>query len=181
ASAESSNGDAASQDAAGGSAPLVGSTRSTATAARAGAVQAASGGPAATKGPITVGFMVSDYTKTAAAFGITGPPTDPQGGFKGLVAYFNKRGGFAGRQIKPVYYTLDASSADWNVADQAACSTFTQDNHVEVVVSENWIHETLSACLLNAGVPQIDGSLSPQNDRKGLAKLPNVFLPDAVD
>ncbi|MBV8690528.1 MAG: hypothetical protein JOY57_02625 [Actinobacteria bacterium] len=141
----------------------------------------ASAAAAAAKAPISVGFMVSDFTKTAAAFGITGPPSDRQTAFKGLVAYYNKRGGFAGRQIKPVYYTLDASSSDWNVADQAACATFTQDNHVEVVISEDWVHENLVQCLLNAGVPMVDGSISPQNDRKGLAKLSNLFVVDAVE
>jgi ABC-type branched-subunit amino acid transport system substrate-binding protein len=128
-----------------------------------------------------VGFLVSDFSKTAAAFGVTGPPQDPQAGFKGLVTHANRGGGFGGRQIKPVYFTLDASEPNWDVADQAACSTFTEDNHVEVVVSQNWIRETLNGCLLKAGVPLVDGSQSPNNDRKGLAKYPNVFAPNAVE
>ena len=149
------------------------------TAASAAAATSASA--AAAKGPITVGFLVSDFTKTAAAFGVTGPPSDPQGGFKGLVAYTNRHGGLGGRQIKPVYFTLDASQPNWDVADQEACSTFVEDNKVEVVVSQNWIRDTLNGCLLRAGVPLVDGSLSPNNDRKGLAKYPNVFSPNAAE
>ena len=182
---DAATGDGASADLGGGSGSSQQSGRTgsaSAPTSRSGAnLAAASAAAAAAKAPITVGFMVSDFTKTAAAFGITGPPSDRQTAFKGLVAYYNKRGGFAGRQIKPVYYTLDASASDWNVADQAACATFTQDNHVEVVVSEDWVHENLVQCLLNAGVPMVDGSISPQNDRKGLAKLSNLFVVDAVE
>src|SRR5581483_952903 len=53
-----------------------GAVASTGTGGRTSASGGSANAPAASAtGPITVGFLVSDYTKTAAAFGVTGPPT----------------------------------------------------------------------------------------------------------
>lgn len=135
-------------------------------------------GPGATvaRGPLKVGFVVSNFTKTAAAFGF-GAATDPQQWFKYLVKDYNAHGGFGGRKIDPVYATVDGASADWSTASQAACAQVTQDNHVELVLSNLWVNGTLTNCLLKAGVPQFEGTAETLNDEHMLAQTPNLFLP----
>jgi hypothetical protein len=131
---------------------------------------------AAAHGPVSVGFVVSDFTKTAAAFGF-GAVSDPQRYFKQLVAYSNAHGGLAGRQIKPVYSSIDGGSSDYSTASQAACAALTEDNHVELVASNLWVNQTLTGCLLKAGVPQFEGTSLVNNTKQMLSQYPNLFVP----
>jgi hypothetical protein len=132
-------------------------------------------------GPIKVGFVVSDYTKAAAAVGFAGKAvSDPQQFFRWLVKFYNAHGGLAGRTIQPVYATVDGASNDYNVASQAACQTLTQDNHVELVLSNLWVNPTLTSCLLKAGVPQFEGTSEVLNDSQMLAQTPNLFVPTGL-
>ena len=140
-----------------------------------GAQPAAGAGAAGAKGPLTVGFVVADFTKTAAAFGF-GAVSDPQRYFKQLVAYYNAHGGLAGRKIAPVYTSVDGGAADWSTASQAVCSAMTEDNHVELVVSNLWVHPTMTACLNRAGVPQFEGTATVSNDSRELSTFPNLMV-----
>ena len=125
--------------------------------------------------PLSAGFVVADFTKTAAAFGF-GAVSDPQRYFKYLVAYYNGHGGLAGRKLAPVYSSVDGGSADWSTASQAVCSAMTEDNHVELVMSNLWVHPTMTACLNRAGVPQFEGTATISNDSKALRTFPNLVV-----
>lgn len=156
-----------------------------AVSSRVGAAGSSSGAAApavpgsARQGPIKVGFIVADFTKTAAAFGF-GAVSDPQRYFQYLVKYYNAHGGFAGRQISPVYASVDGASSDYQTASQAACAQVTQDNHVELVMSNLWVNAALTSCLLKAGVPQIEGTQEVLNDSHMLAESPNLFVPSGL-
>jgi hypothetical protein len=160
----------------GGTAP--GGTTSSGSGASGVNGSAAPAAPGATgaHGPVKVGFVVSNFTKTAAAFGF-GAASDPEQWFKYLVKSYNDHGGLAGRKIDPVYSEIDGSSADWSTASQAACAQLTQDNHVELVLSNLWVNGTLTSCLLKAGVPQFEGTAETLNDEHMLAQTPNLFIP----
>jgi len=76
-----------------------------------------------------------------------------------------------------VYATVDGAASDYNVASQAVCQTLTQDNHVELVLSNLWVNPTLTSCLLSAGVPQFEGTSEVLNSSQMLAQTPNLFVP----
>lgn len=129
-------------------------------------------------GPISVGFVVGDYTKSAAAVGFAGGAvSDPQQYFRWLVKDYNAHGGLAGRKIAPVYATVDGASSNYDTASQVACSAFTQDNHVSLALSNLWVNPTLTACLLRAGIPQFEGTSEVLNDEHMLAQSPNLIVP----
>ena len=155
-----------------------GAGASTARALGGGTIGSGGGTAAGKSGPIKVGFVVSDYTKAAAAVGFAGGAvSNPQQFFQWLVKYYNAHGGLGGRTIEPVYATVDGASSDYNVASQAACQTLTQDNHVELVLSNLWVNPTLTSCLLSAGVPQFEGTSEVLNSSQMLAQTPNLFVP----
>lgn len=127
---------------------------------------------------ISVGFLGADYTKLVASVGGTAAG-DPQATNKALVKALNARGGLAGRQIAPIYYTIDGTQADYSSQEQAACATFTQDHHVEAVVGGGG-DSTLYACLLKAGVPILEGGPSEALDETEWRNYPNVFNPPGL-
>lgn len=124
--------------------------------------------------PINLGLIVVDTAAIAAAFGAEGGSSQkPTNDF---VNYLNKTGGFAGRQIKPVYYTVDGSK-DGNTASQEACEKF-KDSKVELVLATG-SGDVLSSCLGNAGIVVIDYN-SVAFDAVDVARFRNRFLPSAM-
>jgi hypothetical protein len=137
-----------------------------------------SGGSATTR-PISVGVVLGDPTKLAAAFGIQAKAQDIFASYKAMFAYLNKRGGFGGRQIRPVYYAIDAASADMNSAIQAACTYVTQDHPVEVVFSiDIGNSHGFAQCVGRKGIPQFDGGQYTA-DAPDTRLTPNLFTPEA--
>ena len=127
--------------------------------------------------PVKVGFMLIDFSKVAASFGFSGS-ADVFQGFKEMVAYLNKHGGLAGRQIKPDYYSIDGSSSDANTAYQQACTHFTQDAHVDVVISDGNYHPTFEACMAQAHITHFDVS-TYAFDTTGQRQNPIYLTPTA--
>jgi hypothetical protein len=118
----------------------------------------------ATRTPVKVGFMLTDFTKIAAAFGFSGE-TDVFQGFKEMVAYLNKHGGLAGRRISPDYWALDGTTTNATTEYQRACTHFTQDVKVEVVISDDNFDPTFEGCMgqaqllhLNIGIYGLDAA-----------------------
>ena len=139
-----------------GSAGATGTNAATGTSGTAAGPGSVSGGSTASGSPpVKVGFMLIDFSKVAASFGFSGS-ADVFQGFKEMVAYLNKHGGLAGRQIKPDYYSIDGSSSDANTAYQQACTHFTQDAHVDVVISDGTYHPTFEACMAQAHITHFD-------------------------
>ena len=161
----------------GGSVPA-GSTVSAGSGSGAGGSSSAGLGSAAHPKSISIGLLAADYTKLVASVGGS-DPGDPQAANRALVKALNGHGGLAGRQIQPVYYTIDGTQADYSSQEQAACATFTQDHHVEAVVGGGG-DSTLYACLLKAGVPILEGGPSEALDETEWRNYPNVFNPPGL-
>jgi hypothetical protein len=133
-------------------------------------------GQTARTGPILIGFLYNDFTAAARAAGLsTTDFPDPLADFKALVASVNKQGGLAGREIRPLYYRIDGLTSDYSTSAQAACADFTQDHHVEAVVSVNFTWDNLSTCLTKAGVPQLDGAPWTMHTSSELRQYPGLF------
>ena len=153
----------------GGAAP-VGSTG----AAAPGGTGASAGGSAAITKRIKVGLIVIDNTALAAGFGAEG--TDATKPTDDFVKYLNKTGGFAGRQIDPVYYKVDGTR-DASTVGQEACEKF-KDAKAELVLTLG-AGDVLSACLGRAGVVVIDFN-TVALDGVDVARFRNRFLPNAM-
>jgi hypothetical protein len=133
----------------------------------------ATSGPAATsKEPVKVGVMAADLGAIAAVFGQDA--SDPLKSVRAFVAGLNAAGGIGGRPVEAVYYVAD-SGADASTSEQKACTAFTQDNTVDVVMAGSSTG-VLASCLLRAGIPMFDSnSLGP--DAQQMSQYPNWFLP----
>jgi len=152
------------------------------TGSPAGALSAALGGAGAAilagggsgvsvaSGPIQLGiFYTSGLTALATAFGAgeSGAALNPKAGSEAVISYINQHGGLAGHQISPVWASIDAfSSESFTAQDQAACATFTEDNHVFAVVASTTTHSDFVSCLAQHGTPLIAayGGLTPSSD-----------------
>lgn len=101
--------------------------------------------------------------------------------FKGLVRYYNRRGGLGGRQTAPVIYNADASNSSYEADASAACATFTQDNHVAAVISAtgDFWSDNYTSCLTKARVPHLLVSLG-STDAQGFADNPSMFATSTV-
>jgi hypothetical protein len=86
--------------------------------------------------------------------GVTSGDQEQQ--LKILTDEVNRTGGLAGRKLVPVFHAYDAnSSSNASSNEQAACSTFTEDNEVFAVISALNHTEVFLSCLAKAGVPYI--------------------------
>jgi len=114
---------------------------------------------AGNKGPLLVGFVATKCSNCSAiGTAYTAPTYSDQQLEQAVVKGINSRGGIAGRQVQAVYATVDTASASWGTDYQAACSTFTQDNHVVAVFGYSFAYEeNLASCLSKAGVLWING------------------------
>jgi hypothetical protein len=116
---------------------------------------------------IHLGMAYSDDTGQAnEALGISGiTQGDPRRNYEALMAWVNARGGLAGREVVPVWHQYRSASGEgWNAQDQAACSTFTQDNEVFVSLSAGIGPDgTFLGCMENAGIAILDNV--PSNGR----------------
>ena len=70
-----------------------------------------------------------------------------------VVDWINANGGIAGRQVNPIYYTLDFSRvAEY---DQEACARWTEDNKVFAALNTVLSGQPLLHCLAERGVPGV--------------------------
>ena len=105
--------------------------------------------------PIKIGALTAngagEYQKS---LGFTGAMGDQVAMTGAVVSYLNSHGGIAGRKIQVVYYDLRPAdvAADANAAYQAACTAFTQDNHVVAVAALPGAPDNFYQCLEKAGV-----------------------------
>ena len=96
------------------------------------------------------------------------------------MSYVNAHGGLAGRTIKPDYFSANAGDTNTTTDQEAqsACAHFTQDQHDEVVVSQEWYNPTLESCLSAARVPHFDAGISFNAD--GTAQRQTPYYIDAA-
>jgi hypothetical protein len=128
-------------------------------------------------GPIKVGFLYAVNDGADQAGVDNGNNFSVGHVVRSYVDSFNSTGGFAGRHIDPVYVDVHSASSDYDAQMQAACSAFTEDNHVTAVISASgYYSDTLFACLTKAGVPLVGGDfLAP--DSSAASRYPLFITP----
>lgn len=113
--------------------------------------------PSATRGPLRIGFMYSDNAAANAALGVaTSNSSGPRPVMTALVSAFNKRGGLAGRQLQVDYYPTDATANDYSAAATTACTHYTQDDPVPVVLDLSFGDQFgMAPCLARHGIADL--------------------------
>lgn len=90
-----------------------------------------------------------------------------------LVKHMNDTGGMAGRRVVPVFHAYDAAAGNTSSEnEQAACSTFAEDNEVFIVISAINHTEVFLSCLSKVGVPYISAPGLTINDDDVFRRYP---------
>jgi hypothetical protein len=174
-------GDAAGGAAADGTLPTTGGS----AVADPGAPSASSSGAVAGTGsagtkrittPIKVGIVLTAVSN-AAQYGVkVGNTYDEKQVYDAIVASLNAQGGLAGRKIVPIYAKTDTGSNNWETDFAAACATFTQDNHVDVVLGYVFDYfASFESCLAKHGIPHLNTGFNIP-DAQELKAFP-LFVP----
>jgi hypothetical protein len=83
---------------------------------------------------------------------------DVQSTVRTIVDDINRRGGAAGRKLRVVFHEQQAADATPKDAKmQAACSAFTEDQHVLVAIANTTRSDTFNACMQKAGAVIANG------------------------
>ena len=162
-----------------------GTTTTSGTTSGSGSAPITSGGgstgltpsraPGVTSSKVYIGIPTSDQAGSAdKAIGAAGAaPSYKQSEIvNAIVKYANSHGGFAGRQLEPIYYDYNLTD-DSSAQDQSACAHFTQDNKVAAIISSG--HDLLAACAEKAGALPMDAE-SPSN----FQKYPHLLDPEGI-
>jgi hypothetical protein len=126
---------------------------------------------------VKLGFLYLGSAGTVVgAFGVKGySQGDELGEMKALVADQNAHGGLAGRKIELVPHDLGGIDAS---AYQSACTFFTQDSPVFMVLSSLGHADTLNACLAKGDVGYTSDYIAP-SDRL-MRGLGPIYAPDDI-
>jgi hypothetical protein len=122
---------------------------------------------------ILVGFY---YTDTGPAIpGVSGLAAgDGRAQAQAVVDYYNKRGGFGGLPVRLVTYGVQIQNYG-AAEEQAACTKFTQDYHVQFAF-DNAVHSpTYIACLAERGVIMADAALTMSPDVATMRKYAGLL------
>jgi hypothetical protein len=133
---------------------------------------------------ITVGIQTFEgFNKAGKALGISAglPTSETEDNARKVVDYLNKNGGIAGRKIVPVFNDTNIDSANsFDASAQAACSKFTEDNHVFAVLTpEVFDHDTLMSCLAAHQTPALINSVNIY-DQTYANRYPGLFYGQSV-
>ena len=85
----------------------------------------------------------------AKAFGFNFDIGNEQGRYQALINKVNAAGGVNGRRVVPYYYTFDATNPD--VPAQAACLSWTHDDHVFSALVESQFPTAAEVCIFGQG------------------------------
>ena len=161
----------------GGSAPtgsggtVPGSTGTGATGSGTGAL-----GPGITANTIYFGDYYSSQlaaVDTAIGAGGDAPSYDYRDVTQAIIDYANKHGGFAGRELKPIWYNLNLANPR-PTEDAAACAKWTQDNKVFAMMGAT---DGYRACAEHAGAVSI---LSGNSVASTFQKYPHFVDPISI-
>jgi hypothetical protein len=125
-----------------------------------------------------VGVLAVDYSGIASQFGVSFP-TNYFDVYRNIFGYLNKHGGIAGHPIEAVYHTANGAAANRAAEDQTSCTFFTEDNHVQVVLSEIIYEPDFAACIKKKGIAQIDDGQYGLT-QYDLTRLGNVISPQGL-
>jgi hypothetical protein len=98
--------------------------------------------------------------------------------FKNIAAYVNAHGGIAGRQVVPVIFHTELSGISFAQSTQQACTYFTQDIPVSIVISQNAIPGESVACLTQHHIITVSADTYPYDNADYTAAFPYLYKPD---
>jgi hypothetical protein len=159
----------------GGTGAAGGATTSGGASGRSGTGLVPANAPGVTDKYLYFGVPYNSQAASAdRALGVAGaaPSYDTRSVYNAVVKYANAHGGFAGRQMQPVYFNYNTSD-DRNAQDQSACAHWTQDNKVFALDSETSL--ILDACAEKAGAIAI--GTGPETTYR---QFPHLINPDEV-
>ena len=116
--------------------------------------------------PLTIGVLAAGDTQQGAktAGADSGTSTSAAAALKALIRNFQATR-LAGRPLKVVYKEVPVTTTNYETELAADCALFTQDNHVDLVLSDiGYYNKSLTACLDHAHVPQIEGGWGLTSD-----------------
>ena len=158
AAAGSAQGGGASAPVAAGAVAPVGGAR-TAVTAGAGGSEGPATGRGFTEDEIRIGYLTwKEVSSAGSAVGYAVDYGDQEAIANAIIDDLNARGGIAGRTVVPVFYDYRTSDilASPEAADQAACTTMTEDTTVFAVVAVTGVlGEVLPDCLAQHQTPLI--------------------------
>lgn len=125
-------------------------------------------GPGITPSKIYFGIAhIEAGAANNAAFG-TPLDSDSRKPYNAMIEEVNKNGGILGREVVPLYFKIDANSAEpIDQQTQEACSYWTEDNEVFGILFDD-ANKLLAECAKRAGaiqLPQFGGSLPEDYER----------------
>jgi ABC-type branched-subunit amino acid transport system substrate-binding protein len=158
--------------------PGGGSTGATGTTTGGGASGTTTGGtgpvslPGKATGPVKIGILLTKVGQ-ADALGVSLGNTYSERQFDdAIIEALNKQGGLHGHRIIPVYADTDTASTSWESDYSAACSRFTEDNHVNAVLGSSFAYfASFESCLAKAGIPHLSNTTNVA-DNKELGQFP---------
>ena len=134
--------------------------------------------PGVTAKYIYVGIPYSSQAAAGdSAIGAAGaaPSYDERSVFNSVIDYANAHGGFAGRQLVPLYYNVSLTE-NTDTQYEAACAYFTQDNKVMFLPGGD-ADNIFDACAQKAGTVALGVGAATEATVK---KFPNVVDPDGI-
>lgn len=130
--------------------------------------------------PLSVGIITTNNDAASGAGIDNGNTFTPRRAYAALVAAWNARGGVEGRKVEPVYFELRSSSSNVSSDLEGACSRFTQDNHVAVVLSTTgFFDEAFTQCLARARVPLVSSDYA-LGDEQALRAASTLVAPSTL-
>jgi hypothetical protein len=136
----------------------------------------------AVTGPLRIGMVYPDNGAANAALGVaTDASNGPRGVMAALVSALNRSGGLAGRKLSVDYYTFDSTSSDYSAQATAACTYFTQDKPVPVVLDLAFGNKFgMASCLAQRGVVDLGHATSDTvaDNQVGLFAAPAAMTSD---
>jgi hypothetical protein len=130
-------------------------------------------GAAPSNAPVALGLY---YTQVGTA-GANSPIGNGEVYAQDVVNYIDSHGGFGGRQAKLYPYGVQVTNelGDNTTNDQAGCTQFTTDNHVQIALQITGLHtDTYYQCLAKSGVAMLNVESTSDPDQATMNKYPNL-------
>jgi hypothetical protein len=140
---------------------------------------AAPGQAVARRPPVSIGVLgAGSFQGAAQSAGFdAGTSTSGDQAMKAVLRHFKERGGIGGRQVRAVFSTVEPTEPNYETALAAECARFTQDNKVDVLLSNiGFYNDSFEACLSARSLPHVEGGWGLTDDAE-LRRYPNYYLP----
>jgi len=108
-----------------------------------------------------------DVQQVAESLGVNSVDSgDQKADVEAMIKHYNAQGGLFGRTLKGLYFDVK-TTGDAETQSQAACSFFTQDNHVVAVYAAALVSDTPSfrSCMSHAHIPVLAGGGQAFDDK----------------